>query len=66
MFEKNEIKNIIVKNFVAGIFKGIGISVGVTVFSAVLIIFLQRIVSLNIPIIGEYVTDIVEIVEKSK
>lgn len=59
-------KEIIKRNFLAGIFRGIGIGIGVTVITAVLIILLQKIVTLNIPVIGEYIADIVEIVEKSR
>jgi hypothetical protein len=56
---------IIKRNLLAGIFRGVGIGIGVTVISAVIILFLQRIVRLNLPIIGEYITDIVEIVQKN-
>lgn len=59
-------KEIIVRNLLAGIFRGVGIGIGVTLISAILIFILQRIVKLNIPIIGEYITDIVEIVQKSR
>ena len=56
---------IIKRNFLAGIFRGVGIGIGVTVITAIIIIILQRIVTLNLPIIGEYVTDIVDIVQKN-
>lgn len=59
-------KEIIVRNLIAGIFRGVGVGIGVTIISALLILLLQRIVKLNIPIIGEYVSDIVEIVQKSR
>ncbi len=59
-------KEIIKRNLIAGIFRGVGIGIGVTIITAVLIILLQRIVALNIPIIGEYIADIVEIVQKSR
>ncbi|MCI8444410.1 MAG: hypothetical protein HFJ37_04530 [Clostridia bacterium] len=59
-------KEIIVRNLIAGIFRGIGIGIGVTVITAILVILLQKMVTLNIPIIGEYIADIVEIVEKSR
>lgn len=59
-------KEIIIRNFIAGIFRGVGIGIGVTIITAILIIILNKIVALNIPLIGKYVTDIVEIVEKSK
>ncbi len=56
-------KEIILKNFFSGIFKGVGIGIGFTIITAVLLYILQRIVKLNIPIIGQYISDIVEIVE---
>lgn len=59
-------KEIIIRNLIAGIFRGVGIGIGVTIVSALIVILLQKIVKLNIPIIGEYVTDIVEIVQKSR
>ena len=59
-------KEVIRRNLLAGIFRGIGIGIGVSVISAILIILLQKIVTLNIPIIGEYIADIVEIVERSR
>ena len=58
-------KEIAKRNFLAGIFRGIGIGIGVTIITAILIMILNKIVTLNIPIIGEYVSEIVEIVEKN-
>lgn len=59
-------KEIIWRNLLAGIFRGIGIGIGVTIVTAMLIYLLQKIVTLNIPIIGEYIADIVEIVQRSR
>ncbi len=59
-------KEIIKRNLLAGISRGVGIGIGVTIITAILIILLQKIVTLNIPVIGEYIADIVEIVEKSR
>ena len=59
-------KEIIYRNILAGIFRGIGIGIGVTIITAILIFTLRRLVALNIPVIGEYIADIVEIVEKSR
>ena len=73
MLEKNNIfeileilgnkRKIFIRNLIAGISKGIGIGIGFAVLSAILIILLQKIVTLNIPIIGDYISDIVDIVE---
>ena len=54
------------RNFLAGISRGIGIGIGVTVITAILIYFAQKLITMNIPIIGEYIVDIVEIVEQKK
>lgn len=59
-------KEIIKRNLIAGIFRGVGIGIGVTIITALLVMLLQKIVTLNIPVIGEYIADVVEIVEKSK
>ena len=59
-------KEMFIRNFFAGIGRGIGIGIGVTVITAILVIILQKIVTLNIPIIGEYIADIVDIVETSR
>lgn len=56
-------KEIAKRNFIAGIFRGIGIGIGVTIVSALIIYLLQKIVRWNLPIIGKYIHDIVEIVE---
>lgn len=44
-------KEIIKRNLLAGISRGIGIGIGVTIITAILIFFMQKIVTLNIPII---------------
>lgn len=59
-------KEMIVRNLIAGIFRGIGIGIGVTIITALLVLLLQKIVALNIPVIGEFVSDIVDIVERSR
>lgn len=59
-------KELLIRNLISGIAKGVGIGIGFTLITAILIIVLQKIVKLNIPVIGEYITDIVEIVQKNK
>ena len=58
-------KKMVFRNLLAGISKGIGIGIGFTILTAILIYILQRIVRLNIPVIGKYISDIAEIVENS-
>lgn len=59
-------KEMLLRNLLAGIARGVGIGIGVTIITAILIILLQKLVALNIPVIGEFIADIVSIVEKSK
>lgn len=58
-------KEIIKRNLIAGIFRGIGIGIGVTIITSIFVVVLNKIVTLNIPIIGEYVSEIVEIVKNN-
>ena len=51
------------RNFIAGIFRGFGIGIGVTIISAIIIYLLQRLVRLNLPGIGKFINDIIEIIE---
>ncbi len=51
-------------NFISGVAKGVGIMLGFAIFGAILVIILQKLVPLNIPIIGEFIAEIVEIVQK--
>jgi len=50
-------------NVLTGIARGVGIAVGFTLLGAVLIIFLQRLVMLNLPVIGEFIAEVVKIVQ---
>ena len=59
-------KEIAKRNFIAGIFRGIGIGIGVTFVTAIIIYFLQKLVRLNLPGIGKFINDIVDIVERLK
>ena len=59
-------KQLLIRNFMTGIAKGIGIGIGFTVLTAILLIILQKIVTLNIPVIGDYIADIVEVVQNSR
>ena len=59
-------KEILKRNLLAGISRGVGIGIGITIITAIIVIILRRLIMLNIPIIGDYIADIVEIVEKSR
>ncbi len=59
-------KKLLWRNLLSGIAKGVGIGVGFSIVTAIIIIILQRIITLNIPIISQYIADIIEIVQLNK
>ncbi len=52
-------------NFISGLARGFGIAIGFTILGAVAIYFLNKIVQYNLPYIGEFISDIVKIVQTS-
>ena len=54
---------LILINLVAGIARGLGIAIGATVVFAIVLHLLRQLILLNIPGIGDFIADIVRIVE---
>jgi len=52
------------RNLLAGVARGVGIAVGFTFFAATIVWFLQALGALNLPIVGDYIADIVRIVQR--
>ncbi|QJD88089.1 hypothetical protein HH215_10550 [Cohnella herbarum] len=52
------------KNFIAGLSRGVGIALGFTFFAATIVYLLQFLGALNLPIVGDYIADIVRIVQR--
>nr|WP_026485565.1 DUF5665 domain-containing protein [Caldanaerobius polysaccharolyticus] len=52
-------------NFIGGLYRGLGMAVGFTILGAIVIYFLQRLVALNIPVIGNMIAQIVKIVQQN-
>lgn len=50
-------------NFIAGLARGVGIAVGFAILGTIIIIILQRMVMLNLPVIGGFIAEIVAIVQ---
>ncbi|WP_232436918.1 DUF5665 domain-containing protein [Paenibacillus senegalimassiliensis] len=51
-------------NLISGTARGVGIAIGFTFFAATIIYVLQILGALNLPIIGDYIADIVRIVQR--
>ena len=56
-------KEILKRNLIAGISRGVGIGIGITIITSIIVLILRRLIMLNIPIIGDYIADIISIVE---
>ncbi len=59
----NSPRKILWLNFIIGIARGLGISIGATLLGALVLMFLFRLAELNLPIIGEFIARMVIIVK---
>ena len=57
-------RRIIRSQFLAGLAKGAGTAVGFTILGAVIVIVLQRLAEQNLPVIGDFLATLVEIVQR--
>ncbi|MGI6308889.1 MAG: DUF5665 domain-containing protein [Dethiobacteria bacterium] len=49
-------------NFMGGLVRGFGIALGMTILGAFVLYILQRLVVLNLPVIGDFIAELVRIV----
>ena len=49
--------------FVSGLFRGMGMAVGFTILGAVLVVLLQALAQRNLPLIGDFLAQLVAIVQ---
>ncbi|MEB3100612.1 DUF5665 domain-containing protein [Ferviditalea candida] len=59
----NSPRKLIWTNLIAGISRGVGIAIGVTVFAAGILYVLQLLGALNLPIIGDFIAELIKIVQ---
>jgi len=50
-------------NFISGIARGLGIAIGFAILGAIIVLVLQRLAVLNLPVIGDFIADLVKIVQ---
>lgn len=55
---------LIFKNLLSGMARGVGYAIGFSVFAAVIVYVLQWVGALNLPIVGDYIADIVRVVQR--
>lgn len=56
-------KKLIRRNFIAGLSRGFGMAIGFTVLGAIALYILQKLVLLNLPFFGNFIAEIVKIVQ---
>lgn len=59
----NRPRKLIINNLLSGIARGVGIAMGFTVFLVTALYALRALGALNLPIIGDYIADIVKVVQ---
>ncbi|MEA4898080.1 DUF5665 domain-containing protein [Bacillota bacterium Meth-B3] len=59
----NDKRRFFTVNFFAGVMHGLGMAVGFTLLGAVLVVILQRVVTHNIPLIGDFLAEVVKVVK---
>lgn len=60
----NNPRRYLLVNFAGGIARGLGIAIGATLLAAVVFYILQRVVVLNLPIIGDFIAELIKIVNQ--
>ncbi|MEW6696014.1 MAG: DUF5665 domain-containing protein [Bacillota bacterium] len=56
-------KRLLWVNFISGIARGLGIAVGFTILGAVVLYLLQKLLLLNLPVVGGFIAQIVQMVQ---
>ena len=59
----NSPKKLISRNLLSGMARGVGVAIGLTLFTTLILYLLRYLGALNLPIIGDYIADLIEIVE---
>lgn len=55
-------KRVFLANLLAGLARGVGTAIGLTVVGAAVVYFLGRLAALNLPLIGEFIAELTRIV----
>ena len=61
----NNKRRLLYVNFIGGLARGFGMAIGFTILGAFVIYILQRVINLNLPLIGDFIAEIVKIVQNN-
>jgi len=56
-------RRLLYMNFMMGLVRGFGMAIGFTILAALVVWFMQRLLVLNLPLIGDFIADIVRLVQ---
>ncbi len=59
-------RRMIMSNFVAGLARGVGMALGFSLLGALVAYLLQQLASRNLPLIGDFIAQIIAVVESGK
>lgn len=62
----NKPSRLIYINFIAGVARGFGIAVGFTILGALVVLILRKLMLLNLPLVGDFLAELVKYVQESK
>lgn len=61
----HDTRRMLITNFIAGLARGLGMAIGFTILGAVVVYILQKLVLLNLPLLGDLIANIVKLVNYS-
>ncbi len=61
----NNKKRLLYINFIQGLARGFGMAIGFTALGALFIYILQSLIKLNLPLIGDFIAELVRIVQEN-
>lgn len=59
----NNTKRIVFVNIISGLSRGVGTAIGFTVITAIILIVVRNLAMQNLPLIGDFIAELVKIVE---
>ena len=58
-------KKLLINNFLGGLARGVGMAIGFSLLSALILYILRYLVLLNLPVIGRFISEVVRIVQNN-
>ncbi|MDD2498251.1 MAG: DUF5665 domain-containing protein [Desulfitobacteriaceae bacterium] len=62
----NNPPRLIYLNLISGIARGFGVAIGFTILGALVVYFLRWLMVLNLPLVGDFIAELVQYVQESK